>query len=170
MRWRPPRSRVHAWAAPHQRGLKRRPSAKPGLQVRAETCGDLSKGSDHLNAQRGFWFIVGCLALALGGIGVVLPVLPTTPFVILAAFAFGKSSPRLQAWLENNRTFGPMIADWKQNGAIAPRYKAVSVIMMAGFFGLSIWMGFPAVVRIVQAVAMGFAAAFVLSRPNGPGE
>lgn len=122
----------------------------------------------ELGAQRGFWFAIGCLALAAGAIGVVLPVLPTTPFVILAAFAFGKSSPRLQAWLENNAVFGPIIADWKANGAIAPRYKAISLIMMGAVFGLGIAMGFAPLVLIIQAIAITGASAFILSRPNGP--
>lgn len=123
----------------------------------------------ELGSQRGFWFAIGCLALAVGAIGVVLPVLPTTPFVILAAFAFGKSWPRLQAWLENSAVFGPIIADWKANGAIAPRYKAISLIMMGAVFGLGIAMGFALLVLIIQAIAITGASAFILSRPNGPG-
>ena len=99
----------------------------------------------------------------------MLPVLPTTPFVILAAFAFGKSSPRLQAWLENSAVFGPIIADWKINGSIAPRYKAISLVMMGAVFAVSVAMGFAPVVLIVQAVAIIGASAFILSRPNAPG-
>lgn len=121
-----------------------------------------------LGVQRGFWFAVACASLAVGAIGVVVPVLPTTPFVILAAFAFGKSSPRLEAWLENSRTFGPIIADWNASGAIAPRFKTIAIVMMAGFFGFSVVMDFAPIVLVVQAVAMTAAAAFILSRPNGP--
>ena len=80
---------------------------------------------------RVFWFCLGGISLALGAIGAILPILPTTPFVILSAFAFGKSSPRLAAWLNNSPTFGPMIADWRSHGAIAPRYKRIAVTMMA---------------------------------------
>lgn len=121
-----------------------------------------------LNARRSLWLVVGCIAIAVGAIGVVLPILPTTPFVIFAAFAFGKSSPRLQLWLESSRLFGPIIADWQAHGAIAPRYKLLSTVMMAGFFGFSVAMGFAPLVLILQAIAMAGAAAFILSRPNGP--
>ena len=122
-----------------------------------------------LGAQRGFWFAVGWAALALGAVGVMLPILPTTPFVILAAFAFGKSAPRLRAWLENSRAFGPVIADWRSHGAIAPRVKALAIAMMVGVFGISVAMGLALFVLVVQAGCMTGAAAFILSRPSGPG-
>ena len=122
-----------------------------------------------LGAQRGFWFAVGWAALALGAVGVMLPILPTTPFVILAAFAFGKSSPRLRAWLENSRAFGPVIADWRSHGAIAPRVKALAIAMMVAVFGISVAMGLALFVLVVQAGCMTVAAAFILSRPSGPG-
>jgi hypothetical protein len=117
-------------------------------------------------ARRAFWFCLGLLALGLGGLGVVLPVLPTTPFVILAAFAFGKSSPQLQAFLENSSVFGPIIADWRASGAIAVRYKIISITMMALVFGLSIVMALSPIILIVQAVCMGGAAVFILTRPS----
>ena len=116
---------------------------------------------------RVFWFVLGCLALILGGLGVVLPILPTTPFVILAAFAFGKSSRLLEVWLKNNRVFGPMIEDWRSNGAIAPQYKAIAIVMMAAAFGLSIWQGLAPLVIGIQAVAISAAGAFILTRPSG---
>ena len=122
-----------------------------------------------LGAQRGFWFAVGWAALALGAIGVVLPILPTAPFAILAPFAFGKSSPRLRAWLENSRAFGSIIADWRSHGAIAPHFKALAIAMMVAVFGVSVAMGLALFVLVVQAGCMTGAAAFILSRPNGPG-
>ena len=126
---------------------------------------EIDCGSE-LSAVRAIWFAVGCSALALGVAGVILPVLPTTPFVILAAFAFGKSAPRLEAWLEESRTFGPAIADWRAHGAIALRFKVIAIAMMSGAFGLSIAMSVAPIVLIVQAAAMIAAAAFILSRPS----
>ncbi|MCY0147787.1 YbaN family protein [Hoeflea sp. G2-23] len=120
-----------------------------------------------LSLRRPLWFTVGILALALGGLGVVLPLLPTTPFIILAAFAFGKSAPRFQQWLEDSRSFGPMIANWREQGAIAPRYKAMAVAMMICSVLLSLALQVSVVVIVVQAVCLTGAAAFVLSRPDG---
>ena len=102
--------------------------------------------------RRAFWLAVGFAALALGAIGVVLPVLPTTPFVIVAAFAFGKGNPRLETWLVSSRLFGPMIADWREHGAIAPRFKAMAIVMMAVVFLISVAMSVSPLVLIVQAV------------------
>mgnify|MGYP001803308312 CR=1 FL=1 len=116
---------------------------------------------------RYLWTLAGLLALGLGVIGVVLPVLPTTPFVILAAFCFAKGSPRLAAMLENHPTFGPMIADWRAKGAIAPKYKMIAVGMMSAAFGISFALGVPGYVLAIQAVCLTGAAAYVLSRPSG---
>lgn len=117
---------------------------------------------------RAFWFFAGFLSLILGALGAMLPLLPTTPFVILAAFAFGKSSPRLQDYLEANAVFGPMIVDWRSHGAIAPRFKRVALAMMVAVFLVSVAMSASAYVLLVQAVCMAAAATFILSRPNGP--
>lgn len=121
----------------------------------------------HLSLRRIFWFTLGALALVLGGIGVVLPVVPTTPFIILAAFAFGKSAPRFQARLRANRFFGPAIIDWEAQGAIAPRIKAFAIVMMAGSIVLSIALAIPLTVIAVQAVCIACASGYILSRPNG---
>lgn len=117
---------------------------------------------------RALWFSLGSLALILGLIGVVLPVLPTTPFIILAAFCFGKSAPSFAARLERHRVFGPMIADWRSNGAIAPRYKRAAGLMMGGAFAISVTLAMPVWVLLVQAVCLSGAAAYVFSRPDGP--
>ncbi|WP_424929365.1 YbaN family protein [Amaricoccus tamworthensis] len=117
---------------------------------------------------RAFWFLVGLVSLALGTIGIALPVLPTTPFVILAAFAFSRSAPGFAAYLDNHRLFGPMIADWRSHGAIARRYKIIAVTMMAAAFALSVAMAVKPMVLLIQAVCLSGAAAFVLTRPDGP--
>ena len=117
--------------------------------------------------RRALWFTGGGVALGLGGLGVFLPVLPTTPFVILAAFCFGKSAPSLARRLEESRTFGPMILDWRTYGAIAPRYKTIAIAMMAGVFALSLATGVSTTVLAVQAVCICGAAGFILSRPSG---
>lgn len=114
------------------------------------------------------WTGLGCIALALGLIGVVLPVLPTTPFVILAAFLFSKGSPRLRHWLISHRIFGPLIADWEAHGAIPRPVKRLACTVMALVFGVSVLAGVPTVVLIVQAICLGAAATYVLTRPDAP--
>ncbi|WP_422368575.1 YbaN family protein [Pelagibius sp.] len=127
-------------------------------------------GLSRLNPRRAAWFAVGVAALALGAAGVFLPLLPTTPFVLVAAFAFGKSAPVVADWLRDSRIFGPVIADWQAQGAIAPRFKALAIVMMAAVFLLSVALSVSAFVLVVQAICITGAAAFILSRPNGPGE
>lgn len=116
-----------------------------------------------------YWTALGLLALFLGGIGVLLPLLPTTPFIILAAFAFAKGSPRLAAMLEDHAIFGPIIREWRSNGAIALRYKTLALVMMVFAFGASLVLGLAKPILLVQAICMLCAAAFILSRPSGPG-
>ena len=116
---------------------------------------------------RALWTAFGIAALALGALGLFLPLLPTTPLVILAAFAFGKGSPRLQAMLEENRHFGPIIADWRAKGAIAPRYKAMAIAMMGFALAASVAMDVRPMILAVQVLCMGAAAAFILTRPGG---
>ena len=115
---------------------------------------------------RCLWFAVGVVSLTLGGIGIVLPVLPTTPFVILAAFAFTKAWPAAATALGRHRVFGPIIADWRANGAIAPRYKLIAHVMMGLALGLSVIMDVPLGLLAIQAVCIVCASIYILSRPN----
>lgn len=117
---------------------------------------------------RVFWIALGLSALVLGIIGVLLPVLPTTPFVILAAFAFGKGSDRLRGWLVNNAIFGPMIREWEAHGAIAPRYKRIAYMFMALAFLGSLIAGVRPVILFVQAVCLSSAGLYIWTRPDGP--
>ena len=119
-------------------------------------------------AARLTWLVVGLLALALGAIGIALPLLPTTPFLLVAAFAFAQSSEKLHAWLLAHNVFGPLIDNWQRHGAISRRTKAVSVVSMGVVLGISVALKAPAVVVVVQALVLGAAAVFILSRPLPP--
>ncbi|WP_238987472.1 YbaN family protein [Roseovarius dicentrarchi] len=137
-------------------------------------CSDPSKPGDSparpVGAiMRALWICVGAVSLALGAVGVILPLLPTTPFVLLAAFAFARSAPRLRAWLAGNRIFGPIIVDWEQSGVIAPKYKVIACTVMAAVLLGSIIGGLAWGLIAIQAVCMAGAAAYVLSRPSGAG-
>lgn len=113
----------------------------------------------------GFLFL-GWGAVALALIGVVLPGLPTTPFLIVAAYAFGKASPRARAWLVDHARLGPPIHDWEERGAISRKAKALAATMMAAIFGLSLALAVPTWALILQGLALIGAASFVLTRPD----
>jgi len=77
-----------------------------------------------------------CLALAM--LGVVLPLLPTTPFVLLASWCFYRGSPRIHAWLHRSRTFGPTLDDWHHYHGIRRGLKHRAVLMVLAVVGLSL--------------------------------
>ena len=89
------------------------------------------------------WTGLGLIFLLLGGIGVVLPLLPTTPFILLAAACFAKSSPRMHRWLLESELFGPILRDWEKNRCISYGVKWLSLSMMALIGGTSIWFFVP---------------------------
>ncbi len=121
-------------------------------------------------AIRVIWLIFGMLALALGGLGVVLPLLPTTPFILAAAFAFANSSDRLHQWLVEHNIFGPLIVNWQRYGAISRSAKMLSVLSMAAVLVISLLMAVPAFVIVVQALVVSACSFFIISRPLPPAE
>jgi len=84
-------------------------------------------------SQRARWVYFGLALffLLLGVIGALVPVLPTTPFILLAAWAAARSSPRLLDWLENHTAFGPMISDWRRGGVVRRRAKWFATLAMS---------------------------------------
>jgi uncharacterized protein len=119
---------------------------------------------------RPLWIARGFTSLALGVAGAVLPLLPTTPFLLLAAYSFAQSSPRLHAWLLAHPHFGPMIEDWQQYGAIALRTKGVALFVMAVTLGGSAAFGVPTWVLAIQAAVLAGAATFIVTRPDRPND
>ncbi|MGL4187698.1 MAG: YbaN family protein [Sphaerotilus sulfidivorans] len=80
---------------------------------------------------RALWLSAGLVALLLGVVGIFLPLLPTTPFVLLAAACFSRGSTRCERWLLSHRTFGPMVRDWRRHRAIPRRARWLAFAMMA---------------------------------------
>jgi hypothetical protein len=109
--------------------------------------------------------LVGFTSLALGFVGLFLPLLPTVPFVLLAAFCFARSSPALEARILADPRFGPHIRAWRERGSISRRGKAAAV----GAFGVSALLGL-ALLRWPLAlvpVAVGLiGSTWILSRPT----
>lgn len=116
---------------------------------------------------RFIWAGLGLLAVGLAVIGAVLPLLPTVPFLLLASFFFARSSTRLHNWMLSHPTFGPVIDDWNSSGAIRPRAKKLATLSIAFVFGLSLVIGVPMKVLIIQAVTLSAVLLFIWTRPNG---
>jgi uncharacterized membrane protein YbaN (DUF454 family) len=79
---------------------------------------------------------LGIICIILGSVGIVTPVLPTTPFMLLAAYLFARSSPKMYKFLMENKVFGKYISDYVNNKPIPARQKAISIFFV--WFGLSL--------------------------------
>ena len=100
---------------------------------------------------------LGLILVGIGFVGVFLPGLPTTIFMILALYCFKKGSVRLEAWLLNSKIFGPTLRDWEQNKAIKRRTKVTAVTTMLVFVGASVFI----IGNVWAAVAIVPACAWV---------
>lgn len=89
------------------------------------------------------WLLVllAGVSLATGVVGIFVPGLPTTVFVLIAAWAAARSSPRLHRWLLAHRVFGRLIADWQEGGRVSRRSKWSATVAMSGCATLLLWLG-----------------------------
>lgn len=118
---------------------------------------------------RPFFLALGLGCVALGFVGAFLPLLPTVPFLILAAACFARSNERLNRWLRDHPQFGPMIAEWEAHRVIPPRAKLISSTAMAGSLAWMIWgVGVSTIAWVSAGVVLSACAAYVLTRPSHP--
>jgi uncharacterized membrane protein YbaN (DUF454 family) len=114
-------------------------------------------------------FLVGWFFFGLGAVGVVVPGIPTTPFMLLALWAFSKSSTRFHDWLYSHPLFGPPLQDWERHGVISLPVKILSLVAMVGALAYMVFgAGVPAWVSILTASIMAYGAFFILGRPSTP--
>ena len=115
------------------------------------------------------WIILGWVSLGLGVIGAFLPILPTTPFVILAAFFFSKGSKRLHRWLTTRPYVGPAVVEWERHGVIRPRAKLLaSAAILVLFANTLLFVPVPVWIKGVVTAIGAAVLAFIWSRPSAP--
>jgi uncharacterized membrane protein YbaN (DUF454 family) len=112
------------------------------------------------------WLLAGLTAVAVAAVGVVVPLLPTTPFLLVAAFAFARSSERLTKWLREHGTFGPLINNWHRDGSIDRKAKRAAIIVIVATPVITWLLEAPLWVVASQIVVLSASAIFILTRPS----
>lgn len=118
-------------------------------------------------ARRWFFLACGFFFVGLGILGILLPVLPTTPFLLLASWFFVRSSPRWHAWLLRSRWFGPFLRDWQRHRAVRPHVKVVALSILAVAVAGSLTFGnLPPPLIVLLAVLAGIGGYVILRLPT----
>jgi len=107
------------------------------------------------------WLVLGGSSLGLGTVGIFLPILPTVPFYLLAAFAFSKSSEKMHNWLLNHKIFGPDIKQWYDKRVIRRPAKLMALVAMAGSVVIALLLGVPYRYVLAQAIVLGLVGRFI---------
>lgn len=127
----------------------------------------ISDRASNLVVRPAWCLLAGCCLVA-GSIGAVLPILPTTPFLLVAAFAASRGSKRLSNWIENHRRFGPLLRDWRDHRALHPRTKRASLLVLAGGWLVTLSQLPAAAPKVGVSVVVLSAAIFLATRPAPP--
>ncbi len=118
---------------------------------------------------RVLFFIGGWVSLILGCLGLALPLLPTTPFILLAAYCFSRSSERLHQWLITHRQMGPLIQDWQQDGSICKTAKTKATVLIVGTFAVTFAVVNVGLMLTGLILLMGISVlTFIWTRPVPP--
>ncbi len=120
--------------------------------------------------RRHLYFAAGWILTAIGVIGLVLPLMPGTIFLIAAAWCFSRSSPRFEAWLIGHPKLGPQVVAWRRSGAIARRTKYIACGSMVLSFALVAASDAPPVALWVTGACLVAAGTYVASRPEPAGD
>lgn len=119
------------------------------------------------NSKKTLFFILGWLSILLGIAGIPLPILPTTPFILLAAYFFSKSSERWHQWLLNNKRLGPMVKNWENHGVISVKAKILATVMMVLLFGYTlIFVNVVIWIKVAVATIGLGVMVFIHTRPS----
>jgi uncharacterized membrane protein YbaN (DUF454 family) len=112
------------------------------------------------------WRLLALLLVGLGLLGVVLPLLPTVPFLIAAAWAGSRGWPALEQWLIGHPRYGEHIRQWRQHGAVPRRAKWAASLMMAVSSGVLAFSHVPAALKIAAPLLMAVVAVWLWMRPE----
>ncbi|MBA1155031.1 YbaN family protein [Microvirga mediterraneensis] len=113
-----------------------------------------------------FFLCLGYASLALGIVGIFLPVLPTTPFVLLAVWCFARSNPALAERLYNHPRFGLLLTTWRDQRAIPRHAKIYALTTLALSYALILWLTESRILPVVLAAIMGGVALYIATRPT----
>ncbi len=120
-----------------------------------------------MNALKIVYLVLGMVSLILGIIGIFLPLLPTTPFLLLAAWLFSKSSDRFHHWLMTHPRLGPPILDWQKDGVIRLPTKLLVTFMTLATLGISFcFYTLPSIPKIILPTVMVAVLIFIWTRPS----
>ena len=118
-------------------------------------------------AARWLWIALAYVSLGLGILAIFLPGIPSTEFILLAAWAAGKGSPRLRAWMLEHRLFGPVIHNWQHGRVVSRRAKLAASVSMSIALAIMVWtMPDQRVLVGILAFGMAGGAAWMWSRPE----
>ncbi|MDC4626187.1 YbaN family protein [Acinetobacter baumannii] len=113
-----------------------------------------------------FWRTLVVIFITLGIIGAILPGMPTTVFLILAAWAASKGWPQMDAWLLNHPKYGPTLRDWRANGTVPRKAKWIATIMMTASGILMLFTSAPFWVKVFTDTTMFVVAIWLWLRPE----
>jgi hypothetical protein len=125
----------------------------------------LRSPADRPHWQRVLWLLGGGVSLLTGLVGIFLPLLPTTPFVLLAAFCFSRGSARWESWLLRHQRFGPMVRGWRSHRVIPLRAKQLATLMMA-IGSAWAWWAMPRSICWLPALMCACVAAWMWRQPH----
>ena len=117
---------------------------------------------------RYLYLSIGFISLAGAFVGIVVPGIPTTPLILVAAWAFARSSKRFEAWLLQHRIFGSIISDWRSNGSIRRSNKIKAVLAIVVTFSITMIFVFSPFFDVIFAVFGVLLCVYLITRPEPP--